>query len=67
MRFRELAIKQKTALGNQLKGLLLELNIRVSNRGGGLKGVIQNTLEDAENDLSFEFSTCFKNGLDTIH
>ena len=55
MRFRELAIKQKTALSNQLKGLLLELNIRVSSRYGGLKSVIQNTLEDGENGLSFEF------------
>lgn len=60
MRFRELAIKQKTALGNQLKGLLLELNIRVSSRQGGLKGVIQSTLEDAENCLSFEFRSALK-------
>jgi len=60
MRFRELAIKQKTALGNQLKGLLLELNIRVSSRQGGLKGVIQSTLEDAENDLCFEFRSALK-------
>lgn len=55
MRFRELAIKQKTALGNQLKGLLLEFNIRVSSRNGGLKGVVKSTLEDYENGLSFEF------------
>lgn len=55
MRFRELAIKQKTALSNQLKALLLELNIRISSRYGGLKGVIESTLEDAENGLSFEF------------
>ncbi|RHW75314.1 IS110 family transposase [Colwellia sp. RSH04] len=60
MRFRELAIKQKTALGNQLKSLLLELNIRVSNRDGGLKGVIQATLEDGENDLSFEFRSALQ-------
>lgn len=73
MRFRELAIKQKTALSNQLKGLLLELNIRVSSRCGGLKGVIQSTLEDGENGLSFEFRsaldmawTQYKGLLDSI-
>lgn len=60
MRFRELAIKQKNALGNQLKGLLLELNIRVSSRNGVLKSVIQSNLEDGENDLSFEFRSSLK-------
>lgn len=55
MRFRELSIKQKTATGNQLTALLLEFNIQVSNRNGGLRGVIESTLEDAENGLSFEF------------
>jgi hypothetical protein len=29
-RLRELAIKQKTALSNQIKGLLLAFNVRVS-------------------------------------
>lgn len=55
MRLRELCVKQKTAAGNQLTALLLEFNIKVSNRNGGLKGAIQSTLEDAENGLSFEF------------
>ncbi len=55
MRFRELSIKQKTASGNQLTALLLEFNIKVSNRNGGLRGVVESTLEDAENGLSFEF------------
>ena len=55
MRLRELCIKQKTATGNQITSLLLEFNIKVSNRNGGLKGVVQSTLEDAENGLSFEF------------
>jgi len=52
MRLRELAIKQKTACKNQLRALLLEFNIRVSKKSGGLSGVIQATLEDAENGLS---------------
>lgn len=55
LRLRELAIKQKTASNNQLKALLLEFNVRVSPRNGGLKGVVQSTLEDAENGLSDEF------------
>ena len=55
MRFRELSVKQKTALGNQLTALLLEFNIKVSNRSGGLRGIVESTLEDAENGLSFEF------------
>jgi len=48
-------MKQKTALSNQLKALLLEFNIRVSNRNGGLKGTIELLLEDAENGFSCEF------------
>ena len=55
LRLRELAIKQKTALNNQLKALLLEFNIRVSTRNGGLNGVIKSVLEDAENGFSGEF------------
>lgn len=55
MRFRELSVKQKVASGNQLKALLLEFNIKVSSKLGGLKGVIKSTLEDAENGLTFEF------------
>lgn len=55
MRLRELCIKQKTATGNQITSLLLEFNIRVSSRNGGLKGAVKSTLEDAENGLSFEF------------
>lgn len=38
LRLRELAMKQKTALNNQLKALLLEFNIRISKKNGGLKG-----------------------------
>ena len=55
MRLRELCIKQKTASSNQLTALLLEFNIKVSPKNGGLRGVIESTLEDAENGLSFEF------------
>lgn len=55
LRLRELAIKQKTASSNQIKALLLEFNIRVSPRNGGIKVVIESLLEDAENGFSFEF------------
>ena len=54
-RLRELAMKQKTALNNQLKALLLEFNVRASNKNGGLKGTIERLLEDAENGFSSEF------------
>ena len=37
MRLRELCIKQKTATSNQMTSLLLEFNIKISNRNGGLK------------------------------
>jgi len=40
MRLRELCVKQKTATGNQITSLLLEFNLRVSSRNGGLKGAV---------------------------
>lgn len=55
LRLRELSIKQKTAANNQISALLLELNIRVSNRNGGLSGVVESALEDADNGFSTEF------------
>lgn len=55
MRLRELAIKHKTALSNQLGSLLLEFNIRYSARTGGLRGAIESTLENGENAFSAEF------------
>jgi len=55
MRLRELAIKHKTALSNQLGSLLLEFNIRYSARTGGLRGAIESTLENGENAFSTEF------------
>ncbi len=55
LRLRELGIKQKIASSNQIKALLLEFNIRVSPKNGGLKGVVESTLEDAENGFSPSF------------
>ena len=51
-RLRELAVKQKVASQNQLGASLLEFNIRVSPQKGGLNGVIQSLLEDADNGFS---------------
>jgi transposase len=62
MRMRELSVKQKTALSNQLEALLLEFNIRVSPKQGGLRGVVEATLEDAENG----FCSQFREGLDLV-
>jgi transposase len=55
MRMRDLAIKHKIALHRQITALLLEFNIRVSSRNGGLKGVIQGVLENAENGFIMPF------------
>lgn len=61
MRLRELSIKQKTALSNQISALLSEFGIRVYGRKGGLKGAVEDTLEDAENGFSFEFREALDN------
>jgi|TARA_R110001583_G_scaffold30706_4_gene105807 transposase len=53
-RLRELAVKQQGASQKQLVSLLLELNIRISNRKGGIVCAIQGVLEDATNGLSVE-------------
>lgn len=61
VRLRELAIKHKVAMQQQIKSLLLEFNIRVSSSQGGLNGVVEDVLEDAENG----FSMVFRQALDT--
>lgn len=61
-RLRELAVKHKVAMHNQLTALLLEFNIRVSSKAGGLSGVIQDVLEDAENGFSMFFREAVQTG-----
>ena len=61
-RLRELAVKHKVALQNQLTALLLEFNIRVSPAKGGLSGVIQALLEDADNGFSMPFRDALYTG-----
>ncbi|GAW97976.1 MULTISPECIES: IS110 family transposase [Colwellia] len=53
-RLRELAVKHQGAIKKQLVSLLLELNIRISNRKGGIISAIDGVLEDASNGLSVE-------------
>jgi len=53
-RMRELAVKHQGACQKQLVSLLLELNIRISNRKSGIICAIESVLEDAINDLSTE-------------
>lgn len=53
-RLRELAVKHQRASQKQLVSLLLELNIRISNRKGGIISAIDDILEDATNGLSAE-------------
>jgi len=55
MRMRELVVKHKVALRCQLEALLLEFNIRISSRNGGLGGTVQGVLEDAENGFCMPF------------
>lgn len=55
LRMRELAVKQKVALHNQLKALLAEFNIHVSSKHGGMSGTVQRVLEDAENGFCMLF------------
>lgn len=55
MRMRELAIKHKITLNQQIRLLLLEFNIRVSTKAGGLGGTVQAVLEDAENSFIMPF------------
>lgn len=62
-RLRDLAVKHKVALGNQLKALLLEFNVRVSPKKGGLSGVIQDLIEDAENGFSYPFRKALNTAL----
>ncbi len=59
MRMRELAIKQKIALHQQISALLLEFNVKISTKKGGISGVVQQVLEDAENG----FATPFRDAL----
>lgn len=55
MRMRELAVKQKVAIQQQITALLLEFNIRVSTKQGGLSAVVQRVLEEADNGFTLAF------------
>ncbi|MCP4125128.1 MAG: IS110 family transposase [Bacteroidetes bacterium] len=70
LRMRELAVEHKVAQANQLGSLLLEFNIRVSPSKGGVNGVVQGVLEDADNGFSLPFRKalqgCWQAYLDTI-
>ena len=51
-RLRELTVKQSDATQKQLISLLLELNIKIANRRGGIVSAIEDVLEDATNALT---------------
>lgn len=55
LRLREQCIKQKTALRNQLGGLLREFNISVGRGESKLISTVEAVLEDGENGLSKRF------------
>jgi transposase len=60
MRMRALSVKHRVAVQRQISALLLEFNSRISPKAGGLSGVVEGVLEDAENG----FSTAFRQALD---
>jgi transposase len=54
-RVRQLRMKHRTALINQIRGLLAEYGIAIAQGPGKLRREIPELLEDADNGLSFEF------------
>jgi transposase len=54
-RMRQLKMKQRTALINQMRGLLMEYGIVIARGVSALRGAIPQLLEDAQNGLSAEF------------
>lgn len=63
LRLREQCIKQKTALRNQLAGLLREFNFQVGRGESKLISSIELILEDAENGLSVSFRAMLNKSL----
>ena len=53
-RARRLAVRSRTAQGNQIHGFLLEYGIESPKGAGALLGRLADALEDAENELPFE-------------
>ena len=52
LKLRELSSKQKTALSNQIRALLLEFNVKSGGANGSLADAVQATLEDATIELN---------------
>ncbi len=65
VRLRELAVKNKVAYHNQISALLLEFNLRAFSKDGGLRALIERTLEDAENGFGVAFRTALKAAWDS--
>ncbi len=64
LRLREQCIKQKTALQNQLGGLLREFNISVGRGESQLISSIESVLEDAENGFNSIFRDMLSQSLE---
>lgn len=54
-RIRSELVKQRTAKGNQIRGLLAEYGIVINKRIDVLRNALPSILENAENGLSFDF------------
>lgn len=64
LKLREQAVKQRTALKNQLIGLMREFNLPVSRNHQGFTQSIEMILEDADNELTADFRHMLKVSLD---
>ena len=58
LKLREQAVKQRTALKNQLIGLMREFNLPVSRNHQGFTQSIEMILEDADNELTADLGIC---------
>ena len=59
-RIRSLAVGQRTALVNQIRGLLAEYGIEIAQGRHHVRRTLPGILEDAENELSPEFRACLQ-------
>jgi transposase len=64
LKLREQCIKQRTALKNQLMGLLREFNILSGRSLSGLISTIESLLEDGDNGFSMPFRKMLRTSLD---
>lgn len=63
-RVRERVVKERTAIGNELRGILLEAGIAIAQGAAALRTTVPLLLEDAENGLSYRLRQLIQELLD---